>query len=97
MKIFISPKALTWFQTEMDAQEGTTIRFYARYGGSSPLHDGFSLGMTADTPAIPIVTLNLEGITFFIEEIDEWYFDGHDLHVDVDETKDELTYAYKKA
>nr|WP_093269612.1 HesB/YadR/YfhF family protein [Psychrobacillus sp. OK032] len=97
MKIFISKDALTWFQDEMEATNGDTIRFYARYGGSSPIQQGFSLGMTKDKPVEPVVTVTNEGILFFIEERDEWYFDGHDLYVDVDHQLDELAYSYKKA
>ncbi|MFJ8064535.1 HesB/YadR/YfhF family protein [Psychrobacillus sp. NPDC096426] len=97
MKIYISPDALTWFQDEMQATNGDTIRFYARYGGSSPIQQGFSLGVTKDTPFEPVVTVKMENILFFIEERDEWYFDGHDLYVDVDHQLDELAYTYKKA
>lgn len=88
---------MNWFQEEMEAKAGDKIRFYARYGGTSPLHDGFSIGMTMDTPVIPSVTLMLENILFFIEERDEWFFDGHDLYVNLDLKLDELSYTYKKA
>lgn len=97
MKIFISADALTWFQEDMEATNGDTIRFYARYGGSSAVQDGFSLGVTKDTPFEPSVTLKIDDILFFVEERDEWYFDDHDLYVDVDHKLDELAYTYKKA
>ncbi|QUG41828.1 HesB/YadR/YfhF family protein [Psychrobacillus sp. INOP01] len=97
MKILISSDAMNWFHEEMEAVKGDTIRFFARYGGSSPIHEGFSLGVTKDTPFEPTVTYKEEDILFFIEERDEWYFDGHDLYVDFDSTRDELSYAYKKA
>lgn len=97
MKIFISPVAMKWFQEEMETVEGDTIRFYARYGGSSAVQEGFSLGVTKDKPFEPSVTIQLENVLFFIEERDEWYFDGHDLYVDVDHKLEELAYTYKKA
>ncbi|MEI4768122.1 hypothetical protein WAX74_00415 [Psychrobacillus sp. FJAT-51614] len=97
MKIFVSTDALQWFQEEMEAQAGDNIRFYARYGGTSPINEGFSLGMTKDTPVIPSVTVTIENIIFFIEEKDEWFFNGHDLYVDVDTKLKELAYSYKKA
>ncbi len=97
LKIFISPEAVEWFKHEMEAKAQDTIRFYARYGGSSPISDGFSLGMTKDIPFEPSVTVIIEEILFFIEERDEWYFDGHDLYVDVDQQLEELAYSYKKA
>ena len=86
-----------WFHKEMEAEKGDNIRFFARYGGSSPIHEGFSLGVTKDTPFEPAVTYKKEDILFFIEETDEWYFDGHDLYVELDSTRDELSYVYKKA
>ncbi|WP_144509811.1 HesB/YadR/YfhF family protein [Bacillus sp. FJAT-22090] len=97
MKIFISPEAEIWFQNEMEAEAGDTIRFYARYGGSSAVQDGFSLGVTKDKPFEPSVTIKIADMLFFIEERDEWYFDGHDLYVDVDPKLEELAYTYKKA
>ena len=38
----------------------------------------------------------MDGIIFYVEESDLWYFNGHDLHVDYDEKKDELEFKYNK-
>lgn len=97
MKINISGDALKWFREEMEAEKGDKIRFYARYGGSSPIQEAFSLGVTKDTPFEPSVTLLHEEIMFFIEERDEWYFTGHDLYVSFNDQSNELEYSYKKA
>ena len=35
-------------------------------------------------------------VNFFIEENDQWYFDGYDLIVDFDEKLQEPKYVYKK-
>ena len=96
MKIKLSEEAMSWFKDEMDAKPGEYIRFYARYGGSSSLHDGFSLGVTKEEPMEPSVELVVENIHYYIEERDEWYFDGHDLHVNVNPDIKELTYSYTK-
>ena len=96
MKIILSNEAMQWFQEEMEAQPGEYIRFYARYGGSSPLHDGFSLGVTKEEPLELSIELVAEDIHFYIETRDEWYFDRHDLHVNVDPVLKELTYSYSK-
>lgn len=95
MKIFISDEAKKWFKDEMYAEPGDMVRFYARYGGSSPLHEGFSLGVMIDQPMEATVTEQHDGITYYIEEKDVWYFSGHDLYVSVDETKNELSYRYE--
>lgn len=97
MNIFIDTEALKWFFEEMEAEPGDTIRFYARYGGSSPFHEGFSLGMNRELPHEPGIKTELEGIHFYIEKADEWFFNGHDLVVSVDPDLDELKYEYKPA
>lgn len=96
MKIIITDDALNWFKEEMEATSGDAIRFYSRYGGSSPFHEAFSLGMNRETPHEIGVETVVDGIQFFIEKDDEWFFNGHDLHVEVNKDLDELTYAYQK-
>lgn len=81
----------------MDLEQGNYVRFYARYGGSSPFHEAFSLGMNREIPHEIGVETIIDGIHFYIEKADEWFFNGHDLHVLVDPTLDELTYDYKLA
>jgi uncharacterized protein YneR len=95
MKIIISKKAMQWFKEDMEALPGESIRFYARYGGSSRLHEGFSLGLTKEEPMEAAVTLIIDDIHFFIEERDEWYFDGHDLSVTFNSTSGEIEYIYQ--
>ncbi|AMW98977.1 HesB/YadR/YfhF family protein [Rummeliibacillus sp. G93] len=95
MKIVMSEQAFQWFSDEMDVAQGDTIRFYARYGGSNPFHEGFSLGMSQDSPINPSVVLEHNGTTFFIEQDDTWFFNNHDLYVDVDRQLDELKFDYK--
>lgn len=96
MNIIITDEAFAWFVREMDVEAGDTIRFYARYGGSSPFHEGFSLGMNRETPHEIGVQTTRDDIHFFIEKSDEWFFNDHHLHVAVDEQLDELTYRYEK-
>jgi uncharacterized protein YneR len=96
MKIHLSDRAKQWFKDEMDVEKGDYIKFYVRYGGSSPLHDSFSLGVTKEEPITVGEKVEVDGITYFVEEKDLWFFDGHDLHVEFDETLDEPKYEYKK-
>lgn len=42
------------------------------------------------------VLTEIDGISFYVESRDEWFFDGHDLHVDYDEKEDELKFDYVK-
>ena len=97
MKLIITNDALDWFKKEMEATQGDYIRFYARYGGSSPFHEAFSLGMNREEPHDIGVETVVEGIHFYIEKDDLWFFNEHDLHVKVNSTLDELKYEYSKA
>ncbi|AOV07764.1 HesB/YadR/YfhF family protein [Sporosarcina ureilytica] len=97
MNIVLSDEALKWFTNEMDVSKGEAIRFFARYGGSSPLHEGFSLGVTKIEPDEASVQIEKEGVLYYIESRDEWFFDGHDLIVDVNPKLQELSYFYKKS
>lgn len=96
MKIEISEDAMKWFHEEMEVEPEETVRFFARYGGSSKIQPGFSLGVTKEEPYEAAVETTEEDVTFFIEESDIWYFDGHDLHVSVDDHLQELMYSYEK-
>lgn len=95
MQINISPDALEWFQQEMEVEPGDHVRFFVRYGGASKIQPGFSLGVTKDQPYELAVKVEQNDVVYFIEETDLWYFDGHDLHVTVNDDLHELDYSYK--
>ena len=59
---------------------------------------GLSLGIRKDDPAHPAVQIQEEGINFFIEGDDEWFFDGHNLSVTLNEGDDfpQFNYENKK-
>ena len=97
MKIFITDEAFKWFKDEMDVEPGNYVRFYARYGGSSPFHEAFSLGMNRELPHEIGVETIVNDVHFYIEKADEWFFNEHDLHVSVNSTLDELAYDFKLA
>lgn len=97
LKIVLTEEANMWFKEEMNVVSGEAIRFYAKYGGSSPLHDGFSLGVTKQQPDEAIVETTQDGVLYYIESQDEWFFTDHDLHVTIDTDLEELHFAYEKA
>lgn len=94
MEIKITEDAFKWFQYEMEVIEGEYIRFFVRFGGSG-LQPGFSLGVTKDQPYEKDALVEKDGVIYFIEESDLWYFDGHDLTVSVNAELDELNYSYE--
>ncbi|MFC4386730.1 HesB/YadR/YfhF family protein [Gracilibacillus marinus] len=97
MEIKVSDQALQWFKKDVELKQGDTVKFQAKYGGSSPIHDGFSLAFQLHEPAKnAIAKTEKDGITFFIDNTDEWYFKGHNLLVEYDEKLDEVSYEYEE-
>jgi uncharacterized protein YneR len=96
MKIEVSKEALKWFQEELEVKKGDKVKFYAQIYGSSPVQQSYSLGFSKDDPIDIAASIESEGVLFFVEESDLWYFDGHDLQVGYNEKVDELEFTYKK-
>lgn len=97
MKLMISKECADWFNEEMGLRPGAGIRFKSKIYASSPINESFGLSIEAVEPDKPAVTYLAEnGLLFFIEEEDEWFFDGHDLEVTLDSLKHEPHYRYYK-
>ncbi|WP_288225928.1 HesB/YadR/YfhF family protein [uncultured Enterococcus sp.] len=96
MKLMITPKAQEWFKKELELADGQGIKFYGKVYGKTQVHDGFSVGMSVDTPESPLIEENVNGMMFFVEEADEWFFKGYDLVVNFDEKLDEPEYEFLK-
>ncbi|MGN8644791.1 HesB/YadR/YfhF family protein [Gracilibacillus sp. HCP3S3_G5_1] len=97
MEIKVSDQALQWFKDEVEITDGDTVKFQAKYGGYSPIHEGFSLAFALNEPMEETITTTEKGgITFFIDASDEWYFKGYNLIVDYDEKLDEVSYDYEE-
>ncbi|ODG92918.1 hypothetical protein BED47_17200 [Gottfriedia luciferensis] len=94
MKIKISEDALKWFQDEMNVKEGDTIRFFARYGGNSTIHKGYSLGVTKEQPVDIGESITVDNVVYFINETDLWYFKDYNLSVILNENN-ELHFDYE--
>lgn len=98
MEIKISDQAVNWFKEEVEVSKGNTVKFQAKYGGNSPIHPGFSLAFALNEPLNEMIaSTEKEGITFFIDSTDAWYFDGYHLIVEYDQDKEEVAYDYEKA
>ncbi|PBB04858.1 MULTISPECIES: HesB/YadR/YfhF family protein [Salimicrobium] len=95
MNITVSEEAAQWYKEEMDLTEGDAIQFFVRYGGSGGLQPGLSLGMKIETPYEPVAETNVEGILFFVEKADEWYFDTYSLKITYDENLEEAAIGYE--
>ncbi|MDT2737222.1 iron-sulfur cluster biosynthesis protein [Enterococcus pseudoavium] len=94
MKLAITPQAQAWFKREIEPADGQGIKFYGKVYGKTQVHDGFSVGMSVDTPESPLIEEKVNGMMFFVEEADEWFFKGYDLIVDYDEELGEPKYDF---
>lgn len=80
------------------SSKGDSVKFYPQIYGSSPVQENFALSFTVDNEPIDMsVKTEADGLLFFIEGTDLWFFNGHNLHVDYDEKKDELDFSYTKS
>ncbi|WP_102262847.1 HesB/YadR/YfhF family protein [Mesobacillus jeotgali] len=96
MNITINDDAAAWYENEMDLSSGSFLRFFVRYGGFSSIQKGFSLGVAKEdeTHTIGVQTVK-NGVTYYIEEKDLWYFDGHDLFICLNKVSGEPEFEYK--
>ncbi|MBM7709954.1 HesB/YadR/YfhF family protein [Enterococcus lemanii] len=96
MKLTITPQVLAWFKEEINLGENQGIRFFGKVYGKTQVHEGFSVGMSVDSPENPLFSETINGILFFIEENDEWFFKGYDLTVDYNEQLKEPAFIFKE-
>lgn len=96
MKLNISDQAHAWYIDEMGLEEGDGVRFYGKVYGSTEVHDNFSVAISMGTPNDPLVTETRDGITYFIEKDDEWFFKGYNFQVAYSEELEEVTYHFNK-
>lgn len=83
MKIHVTDEALHWFKEEMELSAGQTVRLFAKYGGSTDLTHGFSVGVITEDIDNAAVETEADGIRFVVAEQDEWLFQGQDVKVEI--------------
>ena len=95
MEITITDQALNWFKEEVEVEAGNKVQFNVQIYGTSPIREGYSLAFKLDNDdSKKSVSVEKDGIEFYVEEQDVWFFDGYDLKVAYDEDKEEVKYAY---
>ncbi|APH05098.1 HesB/YadR/YfhF family protein [Bacillus weihaiensis] len=95
MNLMINEHAAKWYIDELMLEKGDNVQFFVRYGGCSNVQKGFSLGVVKQNPEEVGSSVEANGITFFVEKRDLWYFDGHDLRVELDESEQEPVFHYE--
>ena len=98
MEIELSDNAVSWFKEELDLPEDDKVlQFFVRYGGEFQLKQGFSPAFSVDKKNdVEIGYENhYDGLDVVIAEKDLWYFEDHNLFIDVNDGIDEISYATK--
>ncbi|KAA1040289.1 HesB/YadR/YfhF family protein [Macrococcus equipercicus] len=91
MKINLDDKAVGWFKKELDIPDNKAIRFYVRYGGDVNLKQGFSPAFTVDTVDPEGYSETQDGLTYYVDEKDLWYYEDNVLNVTCE--NDEIKYT----
>lgn len=97
MEIILTDSVREWYEEKIPLHEGEAIRFFGKTYGTTNVHEGFSLGMQVDNPDNHdnILALTEEnGRKYFTTKQDEWFFEGYDLQIDLDEELAEPNYRF---
>lgn len=95
MFISIDDSAFSWFSKEFELNKPFSIRMYPQYAGFGEKHKGYSLAFSCETPSDAIFSKEINGITFFVEGNDTWFFDDTDTYLSLDQTE-ELFVTFKE-
>ncbi|MFC4557237.1 HesB/YadR/YfhF family protein [Virgibacillus kekensis] len=93
LKLTVTKSAAKWYKEELSLQNGDHVRFYVRYGFGGHI-PGFSLGISVDTPTDIYASTEVDGVKFYVENKDAWYFDEGALKVKIDEDRQEPEFIY---
>ena len=71
------------------------MRFFVRYGGQS-IQSGFSLGIDRNQPIHIGASTEINGVTFYVENDDLWFFEDYDLVITLNNKLNEPELLYEK-
>jgi uncharacterized protein YneR len=95
MLISIDERAATWFKKEYEMQKPFTIRLYPQYAGFGEKHKGYSLAFSAELPSNAGYAKDINGITFYVEGNDVWFFENTETYLSVNDLSEEIFVTYK--
>lgn len=94
MFLSIDEKAAIWFTQEFEFNKPFTIRMFPQYAGFGEKHKGYSLAFSIETPENIAYSKEVNGITFFVESSDIWFFENTETYLSFDDHLDELMVRY---
>lgn len=92
MQIYLTDEVAKWYKDEMLLQDGDTIRFSGKVYGVN----GFSMILNKVAPSKIGTSTTIDGVTYFIEATDAWFFEDSDVYISIDENTNEPKYDIKK-
>ncbi|WP_210366078.1 hypothetical protein [Bacillus sp. REN3] len=94
MTISIDQKAYKWFENEFDTPKPFFIRLFPQYAGFGDKNKGYSLAFSLETPAVAAEQQEIDGITFYVESNDTWFFNETDVEIKYNDTSEEIFACY---
>lgn len=92
MKFEITPQAAQWYVKELRLKEGESLKFFGKVYGT---RDGFSFAIAKEEPTNPFKLVTIDGVNFYIEKTDAWFFEDINLTVDFDTKLNEPFFTYE--
>ncbi len=97
MKITLQEEAAEWFEKQFPLDEGEAVRFFGKTYGQTEVHEGFSMGLQLDDPGAHddlLGSTTVNDRTYFAAKEDQWFFEGYDLEIGIDEQYQEPSYHF---
>lgn len=92
MKLNIDKEVVEWYKKELHLKDGQSIKLYGKVYG--PMN-GFSMAIEITEPTRPFFTQELDGVTFFVEKNDAWFFEDKEINATMDSTYKEPRYDFE--
>lgn len=93
MLITIDEKAAMWFTNEFEIN---TVRMFPQYDGFGEKNKGFSLAFSAEAPSNIGFTKEINGINFFVEGNDVWFFEDTETSLSFNDEVNEIQITFKE-
>ncbi|MCI7240438.1 HesB/YadR/YfhF family protein [Aerococcus suis] len=95
MEITVTDAAHQYVQDEMGLTSGDGLKFSSKVYGKTQIHEGFSVAIHVEKPnGDTLAKTEKDGITYFTTPEDDWFFAGHNFHVDFDSDKENFIYTF---
>ncbi len=90
MELIVEQPAAQWYKSQMELDEGDSLRIYVRLGGCGSVHPGLSLGVIKEEPRKAGLSHKVDGVNFYIEEDQLWYLENKSLTISFQEQYEEI-------